>query len=80
MTDGGPAFPKTNTNLNGMSMLDWFAGVALQGLLSDYGPKMTEEEAIEVAYCAYLQAEKMLFERLSIRETLTDTDEPEEYQ
>ena len=34
MNDGGPAFPITENGLqgyNGMSLRDWFAGMALQG-------------------------------------------------
>ena len=42
--DGGPAFPLTEDAVNfknkdfpmqGMSLRDWFAGMALQGILSD---------------------------------------------
>lgn len=38
--DGGSAFPRTadclreNEDLSGMSLRDWFAGMALQGMLS----------------------------------------------
>lgn len=47
MDDGGPAFPVPETSLDsagvfsasnqGMSLRDWFAGMALQGLLSNSG-------------------------------------------
>ncbi len=36
--DGGPAFPTNphvdGTRYNGMSLRDWFAGMAMQGILS----------------------------------------------
>jgi hypothetical protein len=35
--DGGPAFPTQNDNgehWNGMSMREWFAGMALQGIIA----------------------------------------------
>ena len=38
--DGGPAFPVSQYSefpgLHGMTLRDWFAGMALQGMLSDY--------------------------------------------
>lgn len=33
-SDGGPAFPVPVEISNGMSLRDWFAGMALHGLLS----------------------------------------------
>lgn len=41
--DGGPAFPSTNANepsingVRGISLRDYFAAAAMQGMLSDYG-------------------------------------------
>jgi len=42
MNDGGPAFPRTavpghNAPQQGMSLRDWFAGKAMEGLLSNPG-------------------------------------------
>lgn len=39
INDGGPAFPRAaippyNSSANGMSLRDWFAGQALQGILA----------------------------------------------
>lgn len=37
INDGGPAFPELNPNYGfnkGMSLRDWFAGMALQGMIS----------------------------------------------
>jgi hypothetical protein len=39
INDGGPAFPlatssASNESVNGMSLRDWFAGMALQGMLA----------------------------------------------
>lgn len=74
MNDGGPAFPHdaaayascprcgTRSSRTGMSLRDWFAGMALQGLLArtslgDYGGKAN------IAIDAYAMADAMLAER-----------------
>jgi len=59
--DGGPAFPIDTQNQfptqSGMSLRDWFAGMALVGLLAKYGNSDT-------AACeAFYQADVMLAER-----------------
>jgi hypothetical protein len=62
--DGGPAFPLTvpdfrdyeNQPQPGMSLRDWFAGMALSGLLAS-------DEWVEVEDGAYKIADKMLAER-----------------
>jgi len=45
INDGGPAFPvptdPLNPGTNGMSLRDWFAGMAMQGMLSN--DEMQEE-------------------------------------
>jgi hypothetical protein len=78
--DGGPAFPvlkyeyKATGNLHpsptvqsGMSLRDWFAGMALQGLIasqsSDTGYSTTPATQKNVAKEAYSHADAMLAER-----------------
>ena len=64
MDDGGPAFPFTfpreGDYIRDMSLRDWFAGEAMQGLLAnphrDYDPK-------DLAELAYSQAGEMLAAR-----------------
>jgi hypothetical protein len=72
--DGGPAFPAQPTNIGisgdmtplafqpGMSLRDWFAGMAIQGTLSD--PCSTFNT---VAAMAYKQADAMLAERKRVK-------------
>ena len=60
---GGPAFPSTHPHgrEEGMSLRDWFAGEAMQGLLAD-----RSWEAItinQVAGFSYTLADAMLKER-----------------
>ena len=64
--DGGPAFPAMlpggNYCLPGMTLLDWFAGKAMEGILaSDSVP--CQYNAIQVAEFAYDQANEMIFRR-----------------
>ncbi len=64
--DGGPAFPGINADVtndmhNGMTLRDWFAGMALQGLLAgDSEQSISNETAAKIAYD---QADAMLKER-----------------
>lgn len=67
---GGPAFPapvepKTDWSLrdvtSGMTLRDWFAGKALQGLLAS-GDEQCEAFA-EAAHYSYAYADAMLAER-----------------
>lgn len=73
--DGGPAFPQTDMLMNlgfpdikvrevtgGLSIRDWFAGMALQGVLSnsDAFVRMNDQQ---VAACAYSAADAMLAAR-----------------
>lgn len=61
MNDGGPAFPITEPSPhNGMSLRDWFAGMALQASSFVWRNVMTEED---VARNAYRVADAMLKER-----------------
>lgn len=61
--DGGPAFPNVPSDPGytlwdqGMSLRDWFAGQALNGLLSDHTMTGNYEQ---FADCAYLYADAML--------------------
>ena len=52
---GGPAFPVGN--VNGMSLRDYFAAKAMQGLVSD--PDLVIDSA-QVAQLAYVYADAML--------------------
>jgi len=62
--DGGPAFPCGNTpsEADGMSLRDWFAGMALSGILARGGTK-DEDGAETNAMDAYASADAMLEER-----------------
>ena len=64
--DGGPAFPKgfpdAGTTSKGMSLRDWFAGMALQGLLSSQQPDWTASDEGST-FRAYKLADAMLAER-----------------
>jgi hypothetical protein len=58
---GGPAFPTPAHNLqnDGMTLRDYFAAKAMQGLLSD--PDWRQDTTFEdTAYAAYEQADAML--------------------
>lgn len=63
--NGGPAFPSTITDdslhVGGMSLRDYFAAKAMQGLLStDLKPDVEDEDLAEVAYAI---ADAMIQER-----------------
>jgi len=58
---GGPAFPTPTHNLtnDGMTLRDYFAAKAMQGLLAD--PDWRQDTTFEdTAYAAYEQANAML--------------------
>lgn len=76
--DGGSAFPfgqiseVTGAPINGyfsdgMSLRDWFAGMAMQGWLSSFGPDMVHPVANdmehEIAKQAYQMADAMIAAR-----------------
>lgn len=77
MKDGGPAFPrsysqhddsgtmlKSYDEQDGMSLRDWFAGMALSGLMSDPGLRPTDvSEYTHMAMRLYQVADAMLAER-----------------
>jgi hypothetical protein len=64
--DGGPAFPHGPDHAEGMSLRDWFAGVALAG-----GCKPTDVGAAEtcgdISKACYQLADAMLAEREMVR-------------
>ena len=43
-------FPRSVGDYEGMTLLDWFAGQALAGLLSDHTRSMDPEELAEYAF------------------------------
>ena len=61
INNGGPAFPLTSNwqdkSLNGMTLRDYFAAKAMQGMLSDPG---FDAKAEKVAECAYAISDAML--------------------
>ncbi len=68
IADGGAAFPTeqgvapdgtwNQTHESGMSLRDWFAGMALQGFLASGMPQNTAPDS--VAHDAYLIADAMI--------------------
>lgn len=65
--DGGAAFPQSSKSITeeGMSLLDYFAGQALVGLIS-FGSPYSPKEKAEMAYS---QAEDMIKERGEVAES-----------
>ena len=73
--DGGPAFPRQGEgcfrpeyHVSGMSLRDWFAGQALNGMLVDPGrmeiPRRSDEEGLrQLAGWAYRFADAMIAKR-----------------
>jgi len=67
--DGGMAFPRIHDGLaknEGMSLLDWFAGQALAGMMAarpKLGPLTEEEFDTSMANIAYMLAGKMVAEK-----------------
>jgi hypothetical protein len=71
MNTGGPAFPKTpfieiGTPQNGMTLRDYFAAKAMQGLIAheerakQLGSHNLGDFDVRVAVCAYRYADSML--------------------
>ena len=56
MNDGGPAFPRSDSVYNegdeGMSLRDWFAGMAMMGINANQsmGTALTCEDTAKIAY------------------------------
>jgi len=67
--DGGPAFPVIQPDMigvaggPGMSLRDWFAGMALHGLMAGNWPVLAESPPELWAKTAYLYANAMLTAR-----------------
>jgi hypothetical protein len=67
--DGGPAFPETRWNditrsdvqWQGMSLRDWFAGMALQGACANAWEEMGNDE--QLAAFVYATADAMIAKR-----------------
>ena len=52
--DGGPAFPVpdlSKTQCSGLSVRDWFAGIALQGLCASRIADDSDDGTCELLYC-----------------------------
>ena len=58
--DGGPAFPSNRSGQVGMSLRDWLAGKAMEGMLAC---SKTTGSKKDIAYDAYSQADAMIAER-----------------
>lgn len=79
MNDGGPAFPRPqghwaedaagNDAQDGMSLRDYFAGQALNGLCHDYRANTAMESGVlaHLASHAYALADAMLAERAKVK-------------
>jgi len=76
MNDGGPAYPTTQTkhfpgmgsgsyveSEDGMSLRDWFAGMALQGWLASFGASAHVEDIPALSGFSYEIADAMIAER-----------------
>ena len=67
---GGPAFPTDNAHqtgphsyhVEGMTLRDWFAGMAMQGFIAAWG-QHDVTDFIEIAHDAYNMADAMLHRR-----------------
>jgi hypothetical protein len=61
--DGGPAFPSAGGLIYGMTLRDYFAGIALRGIFQSGPDNVTTMDCPERARYAYMQADAMLAER-----------------
>ncbi len=64
--DGGPAFPCNDQNgcaFAGMTLRDWFAGMALQGMLASCRPGYSYQIAEDATSEAFRYADAMLSAR-----------------
>lgn len=69
MNDGGPAFPIPASFLGseeqqGMTLRDWFGGMACQAFIAAHSGKVHLPTATDAAHWAYAYADAMLEERL----------------
>jgi hypothetical protein len=61
INDGGPAFPRPHEGCNaqdGMSLRDWFAGMAIQSCINNYWSEQCAAD--DAAMAAYQIADAML--------------------
>ena len=59
-TGGGPAFPSENHSLcYGMTLRDYFAAQAMQGMLAAC-TGWSEQEQTRLAKCSYMMADEMM--------------------
>ncbi len=69
--DGGPAFPHGGNNeemsVDGMTLLDWFAGQILAGMLANSYNDMVVHDMIQCTQEAYDTADLMLKIKLQQR-------------
>jgi len=67
MKDGGPAFPAQRFDLaeheHGMTLLDWFAGMALMGMMASRNPSSPKFTPEMDAVYVYAVARAMIQER-----------------
>lgn len=81
--EGGVAFPRTcgqcGSDVEGMTLLDWFAGKALQGLLSGFYRESTKGNLSEVVEEARSIAEAMVVEKRQREGKTSDTVPRSEY-
>lgn len=59
--EGGPAYPVTLGGYTGMTLRDYFAGLAMQGMLAN--KNNTARSSYDIAIWSYDQADRMLQER-----------------
>jgi hypothetical protein len=62
---GGPAFPTDYGSFkhHGMTMLDWFAGMALSGIMANPQAWMDSDGVLRAEAIAYEKANAMITER-----------------
>lgn len=63
---GGPAFPVTNTSKVGMTLRDYFAAKAMQGVIAGIladGSTFGDGDEVGLSACAYRIADAMLAAR-----------------
>ena len=82
MMDGGPAFPTAETERyqagDGMSLLDYFAGQALAGMMAneafltriDNANAKKSRQAEEIGWAAYAHAAAMLIARAGMKKEI----------
>lgn len=73
--NGGPAFPTSTAGLGtGLNMRDWFAGMALQGILANPSDIQSDRIWDYLAEISYNYADAMLKEREKLNTTSPGDD------